>query len=234
MRRAPACVIAADGDRIHRYVAHSLPADDLEAFEIHLLECAECQQAVREGAAVRLALRMSPASRPEGRRAHPLLWWIAPVAAAAGILLWVFTRHDGVLARLGRLPQAPAFAAAAVRGDSMGSMADSGMDAYAHGRYQAAAQLLAGVPEEERTAGLRFYLGVATLVAGDPSEAVARLAEVPPGSPYTAEAQFYLGKAWLQLGNADSALAHLSLVPQGSPILAWAEALADSVRGAVR
>ena len=50
------CPTARDGDTVHRYVAGTLDPSEVEAFEIHLLECASCQEVVREGVAIRQAL----------------------------------------------------------------------------------------------------------------------------------------------------------------------------------
>jgi hypothetical protein len=132
--------------------------------------------------------------------------------------------------------EAPVFAGVAVRGDadSASRLADSGMTAYSAGRYREAVQLLGAVAPEDRTPALSFYLGLATLMSGDPAEAVHVLHEVPDGSPYAAEAHFYSAKAWLQSGHGDSALVQLTAVPTEAPIAAHAAALADSVREVLR
>jgi len=235
MSETVTCAVAADGERVHRYVAGTLELENVTQFEAHLLGCAECQAAVREGVAVAAALRRisAPAVNPVrvGRRRG---WWAVPLVAAAA--LWFIMNREGPLARLGRVAEAPVFAGVAVRGDadSASRLADSGMAAYGDGRYRDATRLLAAVPAEQRTPGLRFYLGVVTLLSGSAQTSLARLAEVPAESPYAAEAQFYMAKAWLRLGDADSALARLAAVPPGSAIAAHAQALADSVRKVLR
>jgi hypothetical protein len=225
--------LAADGERVHRYVAGALEPAELAEFEPHLLSCAECQAAVREGIAVASALRGQPkVGRPTGRRL-PVLRWTVPLAVAAAGALWLVVSREAPLERLGRVSTAPAFAGVPVRGDadSVSRLADSGMTAYRDGRYSEAARLLGAVPEEKRTAGLRFYLGIASLLAGAPQDAVLQLAGVPAESPYSAEAHFYRAKAWLLLGRADSALAHLTAIPSDAEAAgARARALADSVK----
>jgi len=230
------CAVAADGERIHRYVAGTLSADELAEFETHLLGCAECQMAVREGATVRSALRAAPMGRPAGPRAPGRLWWAVPLAVAAGGAVWLVAGREDALARLGRVAVAPEFAGVMVRRDtdSASRLADRGMGEYRDQRYGEAARLLAAVPAAERAAGLQFYLGVATLLAGAPADAARLLAEVPAESPYAAEAHVYRAKAWLQLGRADSALGELAAVPKDAAIAAHAAALADSVKGAGR
>ena len=198
---------------------------------MHLLGCAECQTAVREGAGVAAALRRVSAPIADPVRVGRRFWWAVPLAVAAAAL-WLIVGREGPLARLGRVSEAPAFAGVPVRGnaDSTSMLADSGMTAYVHGRYRQAVRLLAAVPAEEATPGLRFYLGVATLLSGMPEDAARRLAEVPAESPYAAEAHFYRAKAWLRLGRADSALAQLAEVPNTAAIGTHAAALADSVK----
>ena len=233
MSQITGCVVAADGERIHRYVAGTLESETVAEFEMHLLGCAECQAAVREAAGVAAALRRVSAPVVDSVRVRRgSFWWAVPLAAAAGIL-WLVVSREGPLARLGRVSRAPAFAGVAVRSDvdSTGLLADSGMAAYVHGRYREAAHLLAAVPAEERTPGVRFYLGIATLLGGAPQDAARRLAEVPVESPYSAEARFYRAKAWLRLGRADSALVELAGVPKDAAVAVRAAALTDSVKG---
>lgn len=232
-----ACSIAADGERVHRYVAGTLDLEDVAQFEAHLLGCAECQAAVREGVAVAAALRRisAPAVDPV-RVGRWRRWWAVPLAAAAASALWLVMGREGPLARLGRVVEARAFAGVPVRGDadSMSRLADSGMAAYGAGEYVDAARLLGAVPEEARTAGLRFYLGVSLLLSDAPRDGARHLADVSADSPYAAEAHFYRAKAWLRLGQADSALAELDAVEAGTSVGAHAAALADSVQEARR
>jgi len=231
------CTVAADGERVHRYVAGTLEPDAVAEFETHLLGCAECQAVVREGAVVGAGLRgMAAAGVPPSAPRRLGLWWAVPLAAAAAGVLWLVVGREGPLARLGRVSEAPAFAGVPVRGegDSVSRLADSGMAAYGAGRFREAVRLLSAVPAADRPPALSFYLGLAILMSGDPVEAAHVLHEVPEGSPYAAEAHFYSAKAWLRSGRADSALAHLSVVPSEARIAAHAVALADSVREVIR
>jgi hypothetical protein len=225
------CPMAADGERVHRYIAGTLELDAVAEFETHLLGCAECQAAVREGMAIAAALRRISAPAVALRRVpRRRLWWAVPIAAAAGTL-WLIVGREGPLVKLGRVLDAPVFAGVAVRndGDSVSRLADRGMAAYRDGRYSEAARLLGAVPEEERTSGLRFYLGIAFLLAG-PQDAVLQLASVPAESPYSAEARFYRAKAWLLLGRADSALTHLTAIPSDAEAVGARARAADSVK----
>lgn len=90
------CPVTIAGDRVHRYVAGTLEPGTLAEFETHLLGCAECQAAVREGVAVRAALR-DKATAPGLERRDWRRWWPIPtgIAAAAAILLLVL-RPPGV------------------------------------------------------------------------------------------------------------------------------------------
>lgn len=227
------CGISADGERVHRYVAGTLELEKVTQFEAHLLGCAECQAAVREGVAVAAALRRISAPvvgsvRVRRRR----LWWAVPLTAAAAGAVWFLFGRETPLARLGRVATAPAFAGVAVRGDedSASRFADSGMTAYGSGRYREAARQLGHVPSSDRTPALSFYLGVAMLMSGDPAAAVQVLRDVSETSPYAGAAHFYGAKAWLQLGSGDSALVELTAVPTDARIAPAAAALADSIR----
>jgi len=89
MSPALTCPVTIDGDRVHRYVAGTLEPGTLAEFETHLLGCAQCQAAVREGVAVRAALRDKATAPGLERRDWRRRWWPIPagIAAAAAILL---------------------------------------------------------------------------------------------------------------------------------------------------
>ncbi len=74
----------------------------------------------------------------------------------------------------------------------------AGMRAYTEGNWTLAARSLATVG----TAEARFYQGIADLMRGDPTAAVAALeaARASGVQPYARESAFYLGKAALQRG----------------------------------
>jgi tetratricopeptide (TPR) repeat protein len=221
------CPTRAQGDAVHRYVAGTLAPAEVEAFEIHLLDCEACQGAVREGAAVRAGLRAGP-----GRR-FPVLGWSVPLAAAAA-LVWLVWPASDPLRRLGRVDAVPTFEGLAVRADpdSAARLADRGMAAYAAGDFGEAARLLGSAAALDPSPAIRFFLGISRLRTGEPDSALAALALAlePPDNPYAGEARFYRAKAWLALGEADSALAQLAAVPAGAAVAPRAAGLADSVR----
>lgn len=228
------CEMAEARDLIQCYVADTLLPDELERFETHLLECLDCQEAVRQGAAVRAALR-EPAA---GSRKIPIAVWALPLAAAA-LALWLIFPKAGALEQLGRVDAMPGFDGLPIRtpADSNAQLIDHGMSAYQVGDYRRAAGLLGEAFELDSSVAVGFYLGVTQLKTGEPSLAVERLAAArqPPDNPYAAEASLYLAKAWLQLGQADSALASLASIPPSAGATSeHARALADSVRQALR
>jgi tetratricopeptide (TPR) repeat protein len=234
------CPTGEDTDHVHRYVAGTLSPDELESFEVHLLECDECQRGVREGTAIRTALVVSGAPAEERSPARP--WRLAgslAIAAAAAIALW-FVLPGGEVEALGRIGSPPGMVPLPVRAadaDSAAALADRGMAAYRDGDYRAAARFLERSIELEAGPGPHFFLGIARLMNGSRTAALEslRAALEPPGNPYAAEAHFYQAKAWLLAGQADSALAHLGAVPPSAgAVHAHAQALADSVRRAVR
>src|ERR1041385_8209016 len=77
-----------DDDTIHGYVAGTLPAAEADIFELHLLGCAGCRDAVRIGAGTRGALLANKRARQRrvGMTATAL------TLAAASILIVVFVR----------------------------------------------------------------------------------------------------------------------------------------------
>lgn len=226
-----------DEDVIHRYVAGTLAREDVATFERHLLTCASCQIAVRDGAAIRELLR-SPGSAASvsgarSRRLRPLLWAIPLVAAA--LVMFVASRSDPVR-RLGRVDRVPPFEPLAVRGAARDAdrTVDSAMVVYRAGRFTEAAFLLREAMKTDSSPGVLFYGGVSALAAGDAAAAIGSLRRVAsqPGNAYADDARFYLGKAWLRAGDADSAVAHLAAVSEGSRLYPNARALLDSVRSA--
>ncbi len=229
------CAMGEARDFVHRYVAGTLEPDELERFETHLLECPACQEAVKQGAAVRAALR-EPAG---GSRRLPVVAWTLPIAAAAALALWFILPSEGGLERLGQVDPVPAFDGLPIRAptDSSNHLIDQGMSAYQAGDYRRAAGLLGDAFERDSSPAVGFFLGVTRLKTGAPSRAVESLAAArqPPENPYAAEASLYLAKAWLQIGQADSALASLaSIRPSAGATYEHARALADSVREAQR
>ncbi len=228
------CPAFNDDDAVHRYVAGTLSPTEEERFEIHLLECEECQRAVCEGMVLREALL----KRGEGMRWRPLAW-VSPFAAAAVVLLWLFLPLESEIERLGHLEAVPVFAPLPVRtgADSATAIIDRGMEHYRAHDFRRAARELAVGARLEPGPGVQFFLGIAQLQTGAPEEAVASLSAAlePEGNPYAAEAHFYLAKAWLRLNEADSALWHLEAITGlVGAIHAAAGALADSVREARR
>lgn len=76
-----------------RYLAGTLSEADAAAFEAHFFECERCWGLVRQGTEIRSA--GPPASGPALARApawRRWRWALAPLAAAAALLVWVTTR----------------------------------------------------------------------------------------------------------------------------------------------
>lgn len=245
MSMEPPCSVAQDGDTIHRYLADTLLPNETESFEIHLLGCAHCQAAVREGAEIRAGFSAAASGglEPEvavGERelgVHRMRWvrWALPAAAAA-TLLFVLPRGYGPLQRLGRLESPPTFQGTPVRsqGDSATVLADRGMAAYSAGDYGRAAELLEASSLLEGEPGKSFFHGISLLMIGEPEAAVDALTEAmdPADNPYALEAHFYAAKVLLSLGLGEPALEHLEIISRAEPgsMALLAIALADSVR----
>ncbi|MEX2154969.1 MAG: tetratricopeptide repeat protein [Gemmatimonadaceae bacterium] len=225
-----------DADVVHRYVAGTLARDETASFERHLLVCLACQQAVRDGAAIRSGLRVSPAQLASRRRRSLTRWmpWLLPAAAAAALVLVVATRDEPVR-RLGRLDTAPVFQPLPVRSSTSENdrRVDSAMTAYRAGDFARARALLSDVASRQPSPAIHFYLGVSALVMGDAKGAIEPLrAASEPGQAYSDDAHYYLAKALLRVGSADSAVAHLRAVRSEVRLAVRARALLDSVTAA--
>ena len=225
---------------IARYLAGTLEVEAVGAFELHMVDCAACQLALRDGAALRKVLRTSAGARPKPRPVlASLRWAVLLSAAAAAVALWIALPRETPLRLLGRLGAPPALAVLPVRGDadSAASLVRLGMDEYLAGRYPEAARLLAAADSLEPTATVAFYHGVSALFGGDAPGAIVVFRRVMERAddPYAPEAHFYSAKGWLRLGRADSALGQLAAVPAGDgAVAAHARALADSVKAVMR
>ena len=234
MSETTICPVSMEDDRIHQYVAGTLAGTDLEEFEVHLLGCAKCQVAVKEGITLRSALRRSGAGSARRR----WLRWSAPLAAAAALVVWFVMGRAGPLDRLSRLETAPPFVGEPTRGggDSISTQVDRGIARYGAGDYREAARLLGGAPDSDATPALQYYLGISRLMAGDTRGAIIALRQASrdPYKLYAADAEYFLAKAWLRLGRADSALAHLEKASVAEVPATRARLLADSVKEVMR
>jgi hypothetical protein len=217
-------------DDVHRYVAGTLEVDDVERFELHLMDCAECREAVRAGAVTRSALRGQ--LRPQSVRRT---WTAGALAIAAGLLIVaVVARPIDSIRALGEV-EPPQFTGMGIRGsDDSVAIIDRGMAAYSRRDYAAAATALAA--SRDTSPGTAFYLGAALIGSGRDAEALTALrrAMATPMNPYAGQARVLAAKLWLRRSRADSALALLEAVQPGSPAAVAAGALADSVRRAMK
>ena len=236
------CPRRVDPEELSRYVAGTLPADDVSGLEAHLFECGACLGQVKEMAAMAAALRelqpahmhaKPPAGNKRRLRIRLAAFAATALATAATIALFFLpgprTLHD----LSGMAP--PRFEPLAIRlgGDAATRLADLGMAAYQGADYATAATHFAAAARQAPAPSTFFYLGVSQLLAGDPQGAVRslRAALLPPGNPYIADAHFYLAKAMLRLNRPDSALVELDVVSsKGTALAVHARALADSVR----
>ena len=223
----------ASADTIQRYVAGVAGGEELRTLELHLLACAACEAAVRQGAAIRAGLlaidddTAAPAS-PRGWRRRATIP-LATLLAAASLIVIVAKRDDG-MQRLGRADAVAPFVPLSVRAPATETdrLVDSAMTLYRARQLAEATVLLARAAARDSSAGVVFYLGAAALASGSPREALdpLRRSAGETGSPYAADAGVLLAKAWLQLGNADSAVAVLTRSMDDPD----ARALLDSVR----
>ena len=215
-----------DDDAVARYVAGTMPADELDEFEPHLLECESCRSAVRVGAATRAALVSQPL-RAAGRRVP--WYWLG--AAAAAVILVVATRTNSSGGPLGEVTPAP-FVAGELRpsADAATALVDSGMLAYVANDFGAAAERLGRAARTDSSASVAFFLGVSLLMRGDNAAALHALGRSAVGGPYAGEAAYYMAKALVRLNRPDSAIAVLERASATAPAPEVLRAFADSIR----
>ena len=231
--RAECAEYGADGT-VERWVAQTLPQPDAERFQLHLLSCDRCQEAVHNATVVRAALR-----QPVGAPLRALRV-IVPLGLAAAVATAVLWPASDPMVHIAEPGPAPEFTPVPVRtGQITSSLGDRGMEAYARRNYESAARLLDSAALVDPTPATRFFLGVSLLKTGEALRATTPLSAVVRDSvnPYAAEAALWLAKSWLSAGLADSAevvlreLGRTSLDPR---IATHAMALIDSIREARR
>jgi len=209
------CTAPELNDLAGGYASGRLTASELEAFELHLLECPACQDEVRTAVALRAAARHGGARL--GRRAAVIA---IPLLAAAVVLLVLLPRNP--YSSLGRVPAAAPYQGIPIRAaEGALLVVDSALAAYTRGDLRQAEAQLARAATENAEPGVFFFLGVTRLMLGHAPNALAPLQGVLARAPnrYVAEAHFYLAKAWLQLERPDSALAHLRAIETDSTLL---------------
>ncbi|NJD08889.1 MAG: zf-HC2 domain-containing protein [Gemmatimonadetes bacterium] len=213
------------------YASGRLTPAELEAFELHLLECPACQDEVRTAAAVRGAARSG--GRHVGRRAALIA---IPLLAAAAVLLLLLPRNP--YASLGRVDTAAPYKGIPTRAaEGALLVVDSALAAYGRGDLAQAEAQLTRAATDDAEPGVFFFLGVTRLLRGRAQNALAPLHGVlsRAPNPYVAEAHFYLAKAWLQLARPDSALAQLrEIETDRTPLGRTAKELGIRVREAGR
>ena len=220
-------------DTVERWVTQTLPDPDAERFEVHLLECERCQEAVRTATTVRAKLRQRV--EPPARRTALRL--VVPLGLAAAVAVLLLLREQDPLARLSDPGPAPEFTPLPVRAAQVSpSAGDLGMQAYAAGDYGLAARLLDSAAVVDPTPATRFFHGVSLLKSGKALEATGSLGAVVRDSvnPYASDAALWLAKAWLRARLPDSAevvLRSLGSRSVDAGIAAHSRALSDSIRG---
>jgi len=251
MRRDLTCEMITDDGIVDQYVAGTLPEEEYESFENHLIECRACQDEVVQAVAVREGLgalgeespgREPPTagptvrSRSRWKAISPKVW--LPVAAAAVVAGLVFFGPDRVpeaISELGRVGQPPIYLGVPVRQEEAAaeSLFDLAMTHYMADEFSdAAAGLRMALEAGADPIPAQFFLGASFLMLDRPREAAGALGviiDLGP-SPYQAEAHYYRAKALLRLGEVGPALDDLrgaAAVP--GEIAGPAQALSDSL-----
>ena len=214
---------ACDSERLEQYVAGRLGEPHRDALEQHLLECEACAGEVQLLAGVRDELRPVSASRAwlvaiaAGMvlvAGAGVMWTRTPApavpepAASAPPVAPVTPGQDAELDRLARFTPPPYVSLRTRAADPAGSGAfDAAMEIYNGGRYDEAAQALAAVvAREPGHDAAQLFLGISSILAGRPGDAVAPLTRVgATGGPYAGLARLMLARAYLRTRDVDRA-----------------------------
>ncbi|NNM04165.1 MAG: hypothetical protein HKO65_03600, partial [Gemmatimonadetes bacterium] len=222
MRPDLTCERVADKGLVERYVSDTLPEDELEPFEAHLIECRMCQDEVVQAVAVREGLgalgeegpgRESSTAEPmvqsRSRRkvTSPKVW--VPVASAAVVAGLVFFGPDRVpeaISDLGRVGQPPIYLGVPVRQEAAAaeSLFDTAMRSYmADEFFDAAVGLRQALDAGADPIPAQFFRGASLLMLDRPQEAAEAFGVIISlgRSPYVAEAHYYRAKSLLRLGD---------------------------------
>jgi len=223
------------------YRAGRLTAEEAEAYECHFFACDRCFADLRfrdqvagrlseEGSSLFAAEldreRRRGADERSGWRGlldqlRPRRAWASTGLRAAGATAAVFIfllavdhiadRSPGVRDLVA--PTAHPYVASELRGDAGSAEFRRGMEAYAAGRYEEAADWLRRSTEAGSANGeAPFYLGVSLLMLDDATGAQAALQEAVGRVPSSSLYRWYLAQALLEQGRAEAAKAELNRI----------------------
>lgn len=236
------CRDVEERELLDRYVQGTLPDEERDAFEQHMLGCAVC------AAGVETLLHLRQALQEKGRR-WPVPWW---AAAAAGLLLvalvvaWASRPDRSAPADVAQTAPAssatptppssivddpllelaqvapPAYQETVLRGGGDGFR--QAMRLYLGGRYREAIPgLKEAATRDPQASEIWFFLGASHLLIGETEPAIEALKIVTENrnSPFAEEARFYLAKALIRGHRVDEAKGELRALVSGEG--AWTE-----------
>jgi tetratricopeptide (TPR) repeat protein len=212
-------------DLAERYLLGRLDGPEQEAFEDHLVACADCSDELAGLSALQEELASSRdrivAEAAASSRAPRRTWLLAAAAAiaalAAGLGLWVRLEPTSppasTLAELAAF-EPPAYAPARLRDieDDAARSFDEAMARYSAGDYGSAINgLEQAAALDPDSAQISFYLGASSLLAGRTSDGIRALEHTVElgNSPYLEEALLLLAKAHLRSGGLRRARSEL-------------------------
>lgn len=228
---------------IEQYLTGRLDRAAQEEFEAHWFGCRECSRKLQVSRMVQEKLwekgdklvpqTQEPARVPVGRRAWAYSAAAGLLIIAAAAVWWQFGRpgrpqsrtkatSSSLLMLAGIKP--PLYIPPALRGaqDEAAERFRTGMTLYQEGRYDAAIpDLRAASDLNPKGAGIRFFLGICLLLAGQTDAGIGELQEtISLGeSVYLEEAHFYLAKAFIGKGDISGAKEEFNWVLERSGAL---------------
>lgn len=225
MNQTLQCARYESDGTIARYVAGTLLAEEVAAFEDHFLLCERCQASVRAGSGAR---NHFAAGAPVRRRTRLNPWYPGLAAAVIGGLLLIRVLDGNETRGYGEVSQAPLYLGTPVRGDDDDARFAAAMLSYNEARYADALEQLRSIEGSGSRVVVDFFAGASALMldrAGEAAESFSAVIDAGP-SPYYAEALYYRAKAHLQRGREKPALQDLRIAAGlGSPISEQAASL---------
>lgn len=221
---------------MEKYLANTLPADEVKDFESRVLENEELanqlQIAIHAKAAIdaqgheRMTKDLEKLGRKLIKEEVPTqvrkINWVRWSAIAAAIVLLLAIGFSLLFNEPSVAPKElyaanfEVLAAPGFRGESADDFWKEGVLAYADENYSQAIQLWESMPQESFTPETNLYLGMCYLKGNQPQKALSNFANVKSGSSAKPRAEWYTALAHLQSENVPEAKKALKKIAENS------------------
>jgi tetratricopeptide (TPR) repeat protein len=214
------CLRSGNHELMERYLNQDLPEGEAEEFEAHVLECADCAEALERLATLRAELERrreeieaAPRRAPSSGSWMPWLGLAAVAVVAAGLLFLMRGESRQSMAPLASI-EAPIYVESQLRGtaDEAEERFRTAMELYQEADFRGAlTELEAAAELDSERIELQFFLGACRLLTGDVDGAIKDLNRVIElgDTPFLEEALFLRAQGHLVQENPAAAAADL-------------------------